>query len=433
MPHQKQNIAQQIEDTFLSCTICLQPFDQPKALQCLHTFCEKCLDDYCKQQLSRTKESTVFPCPVCRQDITMPPNGVSGFPYNHLIASLKDAVRINTRPDSFHSNRVPSATSERGDRRPVSTRASTRPSTKCSARFGKFGEKDAEYSNISGLAVHPTGDIVVADCGKNAITVVGFNGVSKNSFSCKCCIRDVAVSKSGSLLVTVSQSNGAILHEYTLDGRFIAQYGDTYENENPFGIAVTHRNKAVISGMTKNRILIFNDRRKQTNWFGEAGDTLEHFLFPYYVTVNSRDDVIISDSGNHRVKVNKIDGRLKFSFGSQGSKNGRMFYPMGVCVDYLDNIYVADANNYRVQMFSYKGKYLATPIKNTFTYGIDVKPINIAFSHDQLVVSLRGARFAEIQVFEWDPSIYAESRTSLLGCCGTYNKVSDSGVYHAWS
>lgn len=432
MQSRKQTIAQQIEDSFLCCTICLQPFDQPKALQCLHTFCEKCLDDYCKQYLSRFEGSTVFPCPVCRQDITIPPNGVSGFPYNHLITSLKDAVRSSARPDSFHSNRIPSANSERGERRPISTKAS-RPSTKCSARFGRFGEKDAEFNNISGLTVHPLGDIVVADCGKNVITIMGFNGIAKHSFSCKCSIRDVAVSRSGSLLVTVSQSDGAILHEYSLDGRFIAQYGDKYAQENPFGVVVTNRNKVVVSGMSKNRIFIFNDRRKQTHWFGEAGDTLEQFLFPYYVTVNSRDDVIIADSGNHRIKVTKMDGKLKFSFGSQGSKNGKMFNPMGVCVDYLDNIYVADANNYRVQMFSHKGKYLATPIKSTFTFGMDVKPINIAFSRDQLIVSLRGARFAEIQVFEWDPTVYTEPRVTLLGCCGASNKVADSGVYHAWS
>lgn len=61
------SIEEQIEETFLSCAICLQPFDHPKALPCLHTFCEKCLEGYIRQHLQRFEGSKEFPCPVCRQ------------------------------------------------------------------------------------------------------------------------------------------------------------------------------------------------------------------------------------------------------------------------------------------------------------------------------------------------------------------------------
>lgn len=361
---------------------------------------------------------------------------MSAFPYNHLISSLKDAVISSVRQGETTA-RILSATYNDpffDERRPTSTRGSKRPNTKCSVRFGKYGDKDSEYQNISGLCAYPTGDIVVADCNKNRISLLTSSGVSKSSFRCDCSIRDVTISKTGTLLVTVSQSEAAIMHEYALDGRLLARYGDKYKNENPFGIAVTSRNKIVISGIQQNRILLFNDRKKPIHWFGSGGDTLEQFLFPYYLAINSRDDVIVSDSGNHRIKVHKTDGKFKHSFGSQGSKDGALFYPMGLCVDQFDNIYVADANNYRVQMFSPKGKYIATPVKNTFEYGMDVKPINVTFTCDQLVISLRGTRYAEIQIFDWDPSIYSSNtkRPSLLRCCGS-NKVADIGHYQAWS
>lgn len=57
-------VVDQIEDTFLSCTICFQHFVKPKALPCLHTFCEGCIRDYV---VARYEGVGQFPCPVCRQ------------------------------------------------------------------------------------------------------------------------------------------------------------------------------------------------------------------------------------------------------------------------------------------------------------------------------------------------------------------------------
>jgi hypothetical protein len=76
------------------------------------------------------------------------------------------------------------------------------------------------FVNISGLAVCPkTGRIVIADCSKNTITIYIPDGDTKNaSFKCDCSIRDVVVTKTGSILVTVSRSGDAILREYTTEG-----------------------------------------------------------------------------------------------------------------------------------------------------------------------------------------------------------------------
>ena len=58
------DIAEQIQESFLSCSICFQPFNRPKALSCLHTFCEGCLRDYVESRFEGTGH---FPCPLCRQ------------------------------------------------------------------------------------------------------------------------------------------------------------------------------------------------------------------------------------------------------------------------------------------------------------------------------------------------------------------------------
>lgn len=59
-----ENIVERIQDSFLSCSICFQPYNRPKALPCLHTFCEGCLRDYIT---SRFEDTGQFPCPLCRQ------------------------------------------------------------------------------------------------------------------------------------------------------------------------------------------------------------------------------------------------------------------------------------------------------------------------------------------------------------------------------
>jgi len=61
------SVVEHIEDTFLSCPICLQCYNQPKALPCLHTFCEGCIEDYISKYTKDGNQGSVqFPCPICR-------------------------------------------------------------------------------------------------------------------------------------------------------------------------------------------------------------------------------------------------------------------------------------------------------------------------------------------------------------------------------
>lgn len=84
------NIGTQITEEHLTCIICFNKFTKPKALPCLHTFCESCLHDYV---VSRNYESHgKFPCPICRMETHLPSLGIQAFPDNHLVASLSDTV-----------------------------------------------------------------------------------------------------------------------------------------------------------------------------------------------------------------------------------------------------------------------------------------------------------------------------------------------------
>jgi len=82
---------QRIEEK-VTCAICLEPYAQPKLLDCFHPFCEKCLQDLAivgggKQSLS---------CPQCRQSTALPADGVAGLKpafYIHDYFDIQDALK----------------------------------------------------------------------------------------------------------------------------------------------------------------------------------------------------------------------------------------------------------------------------------------------------------------------------------------------------
>ncbi|KAG9344048.1 hypothetical protein JZ751_012525 [Albula glossodonta] len=70
-------VVRQIDKQFLICSICLDRYDNPKVLPCLHTFCE----------------SLTLSCPVCRQTSILPEKGVSALQNNFFITNLMDVLQ----------------------------------------------------------------------------------------------------------------------------------------------------------------------------------------------------------------------------------------------------------------------------------------------------------------------------------------------------
>ncbi|KAJ8316021.1 hypothetical protein KUTeg_006035 [Tegillarca granosa] len=82
-------------DDLLTCPICYEQFTNPKCLPCNHTFCHLCLKSYIITQLGgEGKQAKGFPCPVCRQEVTVTDPKLTSesitdiMPDNHVITSL---------------------------------------------------------------------------------------------------------------------------------------------------------------------------------------------------------------------------------------------------------------------------------------------------------------------------------------------------------
>ncbi|XP_067420725.1 tripartite motif-containing protein 3 isoform X2 [Emydura macquarii macquarii] len=91
-------VVRQIDKQFLVCSICLDRYHNPKVLPCLHTFCERCLQNYIPPQ------SLTLSCPVCRQTSILPEQGVAALQNNFFITNLMEVLQRNGessgRPDA---------------------------------------------------------------------------------------------------------------------------------------------------------------------------------------------------------------------------------------------------------------------------------------------------------------------------------------------
>ena len=74
-------MATKITEASLTCSICLRRFRKPRALPCLHSYCEGCLVEYAPSG------TEILMCPLCQEKITIPDGDVSKFKLDFRLQS----------------------------------------------------------------------------------------------------------------------------------------------------------------------------------------------------------------------------------------------------------------------------------------------------------------------------------------------------------
>ncbi|XP_078000934.1 E3 ubiquitin-protein ligase TRIM56-like [Glandiceps talaboti] len=86
MSEQQQVTRIDIEEDFLTCTICLDRYNNAKILPCLHSYCQPCIIQLIN------KDSSKIRCPLCRQECPIPGGGVEQLKPSFFLNSILDMV-----------------------------------------------------------------------------------------------------------------------------------------------------------------------------------------------------------------------------------------------------------------------------------------------------------------------------------------------------
>ncbi|XP_071787038.1 E3 ubiquitin-protein ligase TRIM56-like [Asterias amurensis] len=87
----KVSALQKIVQNHLECGICFEQYNDPRVLDCLHSFCKICLQKY---QSTNYKDATMLICPVCLKKTQLHEKDVQALKTNFNITRLADQLKL---------------------------------------------------------------------------------------------------------------------------------------------------------------------------------------------------------------------------------------------------------------------------------------------------------------------------------------------------
>jgi DNA-binding beta-propeller fold protein YncE len=159
----------------------------------------------------------------------------------------------------------------------------------------------------------------------------------------------MAVDPSGNILVA-DTGNGRI-EKFSPTGTFVTSIG---QFEAPNGIAIDHTGNIYVAEIgSKHRV----------QKLGPDGTFIAKWAPGLYgprrITIGPDDSVYVVDSGHNRIVKFSPDGQVLASWGTEGSGDGQFKGFSSVAADPINNkVYVADSLNSRIQVFDSNGKFL---------------------------------------------------------------------------
>eukprot|EP00058_Branchiostoma_floridae_P002398 XP_002587886.1 hypothetical protein BRAFLDRAFT_87273 [Branchiostoma floridae] len=341
----------------LTCSICLELFTRPKMLPCQHTFCQSpCLENLAVR-------GRALKCAVCRQQVRLPPQGVTGLPDNLMAGNMLERLQQSEETREQPSAPTPAAPAAKGTGHLHCNQKQGEPQSQ-RVTFGGEGSGTGQFDGPSGVTVSDEGEIFVADYGNQRIQVFTLQGTSKRQFAAvvpggeKINPHDVAMDGEGNLWVVGWTESAHFAVQYNKQGRVLRKF-DLQKTGFARGVAVdTRRNHILITQVTEDldsylhgAVLVFRPDGRLVKTVGRQ----QGMGYPWYMTVNGEGNILVSDRS---VYVYNEDGQFLFQFGAEGSGEGQLSYPRGICTDRAGNVIVADQNNKRVEMFDKTGKFL---------------------------------------------------------------------------
>ncbi|XP_071851000.1 uncharacterized protein [Apostichopus japonicus] len=83
-----------LTENFFMCSVCLDQFNEPKQLPCLHRYCNDCL-----RTVIQSSHDGTIECPLCKQRFCIPEDGLDGFKTDFHMKSMLEFIELRTSLD----------------------------------------------------------------------------------------------------------------------------------------------------------------------------------------------------------------------------------------------------------------------------------------------------------------------------------------------
>ena len=239
-----------------------------------------------------------------------------------------------------------------------------------------------------GVAVNQRGEIIVAECNGNCISIFNPKGEKLRSFGSQgqfSTPRGVAVDDDDNILVVDAGNNR--VQKFTSDGKLVMVVGKgTIDLNNSVGVSIHPDNKRIIvSDLGNHRIQILNPDMTFNSSFGGQGDNDGQTTYPREVAFDSAGNIYQGGQSSTCVQVFSAEGQFLRKFGRHGSGQGELNFPSGIAIDIDNVVYVAEYYNNRVSVFTTEGAFLTSFGTQGNGQGQFTTPIGITIDKDGFV------------------------------------------------
>eukprot|EP00058_Branchiostoma_floridae_P026637 XP_002612128.1 hypothetical protein BRAFLDRAFT_96076 [Branchiostoma floridae] len=330
-------------DQFLTCSVCMLRYRDPRVLPCFHTFYKECLKLWATQQQP-------LECPACRTQVSLPDQGVDGLRTNFYVNKLLDFAAVKK---GAGSGSVPCQVCE--TRRKGNGHGAYSVLFCCKRRWGSV----RRTLGPTDVAVDTTGNIAVVD-GKGRRVLV-FDTKTGQSLRCFSLADDgehpcgIDIDSNGQFIVTSWRGSQGIITVYSREGTLVKTLNSECFREL-CGVRVLKDGRMVVVDKQLKCCLLLQPDGSLIRDIGKG-----QLQKPRFVAVDeSRDLFYVTDGDAHKVLVFDLEGKMKFKFGEVGLGERQFLCPSGITLDPTGNVIVVNFLGGRLQVFGPDGTYLRT-------------------------------------------------------------------------